>query len=92
MLRAERPSACLIARTAVISLKEKKPGYKPTNYTLVFPEEWTKSQLLEYVRAVHPEKTAKIVKWNEVYTAKGAPVIWLTNPRAFSNYKKGEMK
>jgi hypothetical protein len=57
--------ACFPARTAVIALKKKDPAYKATNYTLVFPVDWTKKQLLDYVRAVHTESTVRIVKWQE---------------------------
>lgn len=90
--RAKNLPACFIARSAVIALRKKDPEYGPTNYRLVFPTEWTKKQLLDYVRAIHTEATVKIVKWEHAHSAKGEPLLWLTNPRAFKNYKKGEMK
>lgn len=85
------PAACFPVRTAVIALRTRG-NYSSTNYTVAFPEEWTKKQLLDYVRAVHPNETAKIVQWNESRSAKDKPRLWLANPRAFVNFKKGEMK
>jgi hypothetical protein len=90
--RAERPSACFPARTAVIALKKKDQAYKATNYTLVFPADWTKKKLLDYVRAVHIESTVRIVKWEETAGMNDEALLWMTNPRAFSNYKKGILK
>lgn len=95
-MKMDKTAACFPARTAVIILRSKKDARqweKPdTKYTVVFPEDWTKAQLLEYVRAVHPDNTAKIFSWNESRTANDKPKLWLTNPRAFENYKKGVMK
>jgi hypothetical protein len=88
----KKPPACFDARTAVIALRTRRATHKPNNYTVVFPADWSKSQLLEYVRAVHPEDTARIVKWNEAYTVNDEVRLWMVNPRAFSNFKKGILK
>lgn len=73
-------------------MRIRKGNYIPVRNTIVFPADWSKSQLLDYVRAVHPEETARIVKWNEVLDKTGHARLWMVNPRAFSNFKKGTLK
>lgn len=89
----EKVPACLHARTAVISLRKRGKDYLPDKYTITFPAKWSRSTLLDYVRKVHTEHTARIVKWNEAYSiTTGMPLAWIVNPEAFTDFKKGELK
>lgn len=86
-----RVAGCLPARLVTISLRTRGKD-NATKYKVVCPEEWNKSQFLDYVRKVHPEDTARIVEWPEARTKQDDPKVWLSNPLSFENYKKGKLK
>lgn len=79
-------SACLIARTAEVALREKR-AKTPRVVTVAFPHRWSRSTLLAYVREHHPNETARILEWHQV-PPSGEP-LWLANPAGFANYARG---
>jgi hypothetical protein len=81
-------SRCLQAREVTIALRFRRGEPKPKRFTLVVPAHWTKAALLRYVRAEHPDETARIVQWNP--SADGwEPRIWMPNPTGFRDYIHG---
>lgn len=78
---------CMRARHVTIRLRRKHG--EPIDYTtdIVVPAGWKRATLLRYVRASHPEETAKIVEWHD--SGGWTTAAWLPNPSAFSDYRRG---
>jgi hypothetical protein len=86
---------CFPGREAEISLLRKGDDpaeTEPDRYNVICPADWTQRQFLDYCEAVHSNEVVEIIRWHDVDDKNGDPRVWITNPRAFSNYKKGVMK
>lgn len=81
-------SRCLIARTAVLAIRERsKP---PVQVTVAFPAGWSRSTLLAYARAEHGPlgESVRIVEWGKSHD-EWTPRLYLANPVGFSDYRRG---
>jgi hypothetical protein len=70
-----------MARQVDIQLRNKK--YDMTHdASVICPSRWSKSQLLDYCRACHPNETVKIIQWHDVGSDEDPWGVrfWLVNP------------